>query len=151
MSESPITGWGAHEPIDDSVLRRFVFNQADVLRAMAGGPSGRAASDDDIVMVDSGGPVAYNNMAVLLRPVTSANDPVLDRVAEFYADARDRVSLLLSVWPLPDLSERGFVLGGHPMFVVRAPGPLPTGTRAGVEVHDVTTVDDLHTLERVAI
>jgi hypothetical protein len=152
MSGEPLaTGWGAHEPIDDSVLRRFVFNQADVLRAMAGGPSGRAASDDDVVMVDSGGPVAYNNMAVLLRPVTSANDPALDRIAEFYADARDRASLLLSVWPLPDLSERGLVLGGHPMFVVRAPGPVPTGMREGVEVRDVTTVDDLHTLERVAI
>jgi hypothetical protein len=154
MSDEPlVTGWGAHEPIDDSVLRRFVFNQADVVRAMAGGPSGRAASDDDVVMVDSGGPVAYNNMAVLLRPVTSASDPVLDRVAEFQADAATsgRVSLLLSVWPLPDLSERGLVLGGHPMFVVRSPGPVPTGARAGVEVRDVTTVDDLHTLERVAI
>jgi hypothetical protein len=153
MAEQLVTGWGAHEPIDDSVLRRFVFNQADVLRAMAGGPSGRAASDDDVAMVDSGGPVAYNNMAVLLRPVTSPDDPVLDRVAEFYADtaASGRVSLLLSVWPLPDLSEHGFVLGGHPMFVVRAPGPVPTSTREGVEVRDVTTVDELHTLERVAI
>ena len=145
------TGWGAREPIDDSVLRRFVFNQADVVRAMAGGPSGRAASDDDVVMVDSGGPVAYNNMAVLLRPVSSADDPVLDRIAEFYAEARDRVSLLLSVWPLPDLSGRGFQLGGHPMFVVRAPGPVTTATRDGVEVRDVTTVDDLRALEHVAI
>src|SRR3954469_2845705 len=145
------TGWGPHEPIDDSVLRRFVFNQADVLRSMAGGPSGRSASDDDVGMVDSGGPVAYNNMAVLLRPVSSADDPVLDRIADFYADARDRVALVLSVWPLPDLSGRGFQLGGHPMFVVRAPGPVAAAPRAGVEVHDVTTVDDLHTLERVAI
>ena len=41
MSEDPpaelATGWGPREPIDDSVLRRFVFNQADVLRAMACG------------------------------------------------------------------------------------------------------------------
>jgi hypothetical protein len=151
MTEELATGWGAREPIDDSVLRSFVFNQADVLRAMAGGPSGRVASDDDVVMVDSGGPVAYNNMAVLLRPVTSADDPVLDRIADFYADARDRVSLLLSVWPLPDLRESGFQPGGHPMFVVRSPGPVPTGVRPGVEVRDVTTADDLHTLERVAV
>jgi len=151
MSDELATGWGAHEPIDDSVLRRFVFNQADVLRAMAGGPSGRTASDDDIVMVDSGGPVAYNNMAVLLRPVTSADDPVLDRIAEFYAEATDRAALLLSVWPLPDLSGRGLQLGGHPMFVVRAPGPVAATTRDGVEVRDVTTVDDLHVMERVAV
>jgi hypothetical protein len=151
MAEELATGWGAHEAIDDSVLRRFVFNQAEVLRAMAGGPAGRTASDDDVVMVDSGGPVAYNNMAVLLRPVSSPDDPVLERIADFYADARDRVSLLLSVWPVPDLSARGLQLGGHPMFVVRAPGPVTASTRDVVEVRDVTTVDDLRTLERVAV
>jgi hypothetical protein len=118
---------------------------------MASGPAGREASDDDVVMVDSGGPVAYNNMAVLLRPVSSIDDPVLDRVADFYAEARDRASLLLSVWPLPELSSRGLHLAGHPMFVVRAPGPISASTRAGVDVRDVTTVDDLHTLERVAV
>jgi hypothetical protein len=149
--EPLVTGWGAHEPFDDSVLRWFVFNQADVVRAMASGPAGREASDDDVVMVDSGGPVAYNNMAVLLRPVSSIDDPVLDRVADFYAEARDRASLLLSVWPLPELSSRGLHLAGHPMFVVRAPGPISASTRAGVDVRDVTTVDDLHTLERVAV
>jgi hypothetical protein len=145
------TGWGAHEPIDDSVLRRFVFNQADVLRAMASGPAARQSSDDDVVMVDSGGPVPYNNMAVLLRPVTDVDDPVLARVDDFYADASDRMRLLLSVWPLPDLSARGWHLGGHPMFVVRAPGPVTATRRDGVEVRDVATVDDLRALERVAI
>src|SRR3954465_13539761 len=114
------TGWIPHEPIDDSVLRRFVFNQADVVRSMAGGPSARQASDDDVVMVDSGGPVAYNNMAEPVRPVTSPADPVLPRVAELFADATDRLRLLLSVCPLPDLSARGWHPGDHPMFLVRA-------------------------------
>jgi hypothetical protein len=149
--QSLVTGWGAQEPIDDSVLRRFVFNQADVVRAMASGPAARHAADDDVVMVDSGGPVPYDNMAVLLRPVTRADDPVLDRITGFYADATDRAALLLSVWPLPDLSARGLVLGGHPMFVVRAPGPVTASARDGVEVRDVTTVDDLRVLEQVAI
>jgi hypothetical protein len=145
------TGWGAHEPIDDSVLRRFVFNQADVVRAMASGPTARRHADDDVVIVDSGGPVAYNNMAVLLRPVTNVDDPVLGRVEDFFTDASDRLRLLLSVWPLPDLSTRGWELGGHPMFVVRPPGPVTAATRDGVEVRDVTTVDDLRVLERVAV
>jgi hypothetical protein len=146
-----VTGWGAHEPIDDSVLRRFVFNQADVVRAMASGPTVRRHADDDVVIVDSGGPVAYNNMAVLLRPVTNIDDPVLGRVEDFFAEASDRLRLLLSVWPLPDLSARGWQLGGHPMFVVRPPGPVTASTRDGVEVRDVTTVDDLRALERIAI
>jgi hypothetical protein len=151
MADDLVTGWGADEPVDDSLLRRFVFNQADVVRAMASGPGARHASDDDVVMVDSGGPVAYSNMAVLLRPVTRADDPVLDRITDFYADLTDRAALLLSVWPVPDVSSRGFQLAGHPMFVVRAPGPVTATTRDGVEVHDVTTTDDLRTLERVAI
>src|SRR5438094_10475793 len=102
MSEALATGWGPSEAIDDSVLRRFVFNQADVVRAMASGPDARHAADDDVVMVDSGGPVAYSNMAVLLRPVTVADDPVLDRITDFYAEATDRAALMLSVWPVPD-------------------------------------------------
>ena len=151
MSDEPLaTGWGAHEPIDDSVLRRFVFNQADALRALAS-PAARHAADDDVVMVDSGGPVAYSNMAVLLRPVTRADDPVLDRVADFYADATDRAALLLSVWPLPDVSARGLHLAGHPMFVVRPPGPVTATTREGVQVREVTTTDALRDLERIAI
>ena len=155
MSEDPpaelATGWGAREPVDDSVLRRFVFNQADVVRAMASGPAARNAADDDVVMVDSGGPVPYNNMVVLLRPVTSADDPVVGRITDFYADARDRAALLLSVWPLPDLSARGLQLAGHPMFVVRGPGPVTATPREGVVVRDITTADDLRLLERVAI
>ncbi len=151
--EQLATGWGAHEPIDDSVLRRFVFNHADVLRAMASGPTARHASDDDVALVDSGGPVPYNNMAMLLRPVTDAHDPVLDRVRDFYADTgrAGRVALLLSVWPLPDLGPRGWQLGGHPMFVVRPPGPVTATTRNGVEVRDVITVDDLQALEQLAV
>jgi hypothetical protein len=145
------TGWGAGEPIDDSVLRRFVFNQTEVVRAMACGPSARHAADDDVVMVDSGGPVAYSNMAVLLRPVSAADDPVLDRVVDFYADARDRAALLLSVWPLPDLSGRGLHVTGHPMFVVRAPRPVTAATRKGVEMREVTSADALRNVERIAV
>ncbi len=151
MNEPLATGWGASEPIDDSVLRRFVFNQADVVRAMASGPAARHAADDDVVTVDSGGPVAYSNMAVLLRPVTDPADAVLDRIDEFYAEAAGRPKLLLSVWPLPDLSARGWNLAGHPMFVVRAPGPVTATTREGVDVRDVTSPDDLRALERIAI
>ena len=152
MNDEPLaTGWGAHESIEDSVLRRFVFNQADAVRALASGPKARHAADDDVVMVDSGGPVAYSNMAVLLRPVSAADDPVLDRVTEFYADATDRAALLLSVWPIPDLSSRGLHVAGHPMFVVRAPGPVTATTRDGVDVRDVTSANALRELERIAV
>jgi hypothetical protein len=146
-----VTGWGAGEPIDDSVLRRFVFNQADTAAAFACGPAARHHRDDDVALADSGGPVAYTNMAVLLRPVTRADDPALDTIADFYAAATGRPALLLSVWPVPDLSARGWHVAGHPMFVVRTPGPVTATPRAGVEVRDVTTPDDLLVVEHIAI
>lgn len=139
------------EPIHDSVLGCFVHNQADVIRAFACGPGSRYQRDDHVAMADGNGPVAYVNQAVLLRPVFSADDPVLDTVDRFYAHAPGRPSMLLSAWPLPDLSARGWNLVGHPMFVVRSPGPVTATPRAGVELRDVTTVDDLRIVERVAI
>jgi hypothetical protein len=151
MADQLATGWGAGEPVDDSVLRRFVFNQAEVIRRFACGPAGRYQRDDDVACADSGGPVPYVNQAVLLRPVHATSDPALDAAERFYADAPGRVSTLLSAWPLPDLSTRGWHVAGHPMFVVRSPGPVTATPRAAVEVRDVTTVDDLRVFERVGI
>jgi len=151
MADALVTGWGHGEPIDDSVLRGFVFNQADVIRAFACGPGSRYERTDDVAMADGNVPVAYVNMTVLLRPVTSPDDPVLDTVAAFYVPDIDRAAMLLSAWPMPDVAHRGWQLVGHPMFVVRSPGPVTANLRSGVEVRDVTATDALRTLERVAI
>ncbi len=139
------------ERMDDSVLGWFVQNQADVIRAFACGAGSRYERDEDVAMADGGGIVAYVNQAVLLRPVLRADDPALDTVDRFYAAASGRPSMLLSPWPLPDLSTRGWNLVGHPMFVVRSPGPVTAEPRPGVEVRDVAAVEDLRIVERVAI
>ena len=151
MTDELATGWGADEPIDHSLLRQFVFNQAEVVDAFACGPDSRHARDEHVAMADGGGPVGYVNQAVLLRPVQSADDPVLDTITEFYAAAPGRPSMLLSVWPLPDLSARGWHVAGHPMFVVRAPGAVTAEPRADVEVRTVTTPADMRVVERIAI
>src|SRR4051794_7794817 len=101
MAEELVTGWGPREPIDDSVLRAFVFNQADVVRAFACGAGSRHERTDDVAMPDGTVPIAYVNRAVLLRPVTSADAPVLRPFPTFSPPATDRPSMLLSVWPLP--------------------------------------------------
>jgi hypothetical protein len=151
MAEDLVSGWGAREPVDDSVLRGFVFNQAETVHALACGPGSRYERTDDVAMADGNIPVAYANMSVLLRPVTSADDPVLATIADFYAPATDRAAMLLSVWPVPDLAARGWQLVGHPMFVVRSPGPVTAAPHPGVGVRDITTPDDVRALERVAI
>jgi hypothetical protein len=149
--DSLATGWGADEPVDDSVLRQFLFNQADAVDVMGGGPASRHQRRADVALCDSGGPVLYLNEALLLRPVTSADDPVLDVVEEFFAASDGRLVMLLSPWPLPDLSARGWQLGGHPMFMIRSPGPVLHEPPPGVAVSSVTGVEQLRVLERVAI
>jgi hypothetical protein len=58
---------------------------------------------------------------------------------------------VLSLWPTPDLAERGWVLGGHPAFVARGAAPHDRQRAPGVDVLLVTTADDLRAAERVAI
>jgi hypothetical protein len=55
------------------------------------------------------------------------------------------------MWPTPDLSSRGWVLVGHPAFVVRAAGTAASVPAPGVEVREVTTAAELRVAERVAI
>ena len=102
-------------------------------------------------MADANGPVPYFNQAILLRPLASVDDPVLDDLAAFYLDARPRMRTLLSLWPTPDLSPHGWSLVGHPAFMVRGAFPVSFDPSEGVTVRAAATSDDLHEVERVAV
>lgn len=114
------TGWLPDTPVDDSLLRSFAFNQAEVNARWADADGGRSAQSAAVAMADTGGTIPYYNQAFLLRPLTGADDIVLDEVDEFYRGV-DRPISLLSMWPTPDLSARGWRLEGHPMVVARGP------------------------------
>jgi hypothetical protein len=144
------TGWLPTTPGDDNVVRRFIRNQGALNEAFAAACIGRVQHTDDVFLADAGSVVPYVNQAVLTRPLTGPDDAVVDLVDDFFP--RTRPATLLSVWPTPDLSPRGWVLAGHPMFVVRAPGPVPTTLRRpGVDVELVTTPDLLERAERVIV
>lgn len=143
------TGWLPDTPVEDTVLRRFLFNQADVNEEQALAFGGRAERHVDVAMADAGIPIPYFNQSVLLRPLTGLDDGVLDRVEAFGGDGHTRT--LLSLWPTPDLSGRGWSLMGHPAFVVRSPHPVDHRPAAGVALRDVTTVEDLRVAERIAV
>lgn len=151
MAERPLeTGWLPDTPVDDSLLRRFVFNQSEVGRWIAeASPGGRAELDDDVSLGDAGGVVPYLNQAVLRRPLLDPDDPVLDRVEAFYGST-GRPSTLLSIWPTPDLAPRGWQLVGHPMLVAR--GPWGDLARPGDDelVREITA-DEIGAFERVII
>lgn len=143
------SGWLPDTPVDDSLLRQFLFNQAEVnqITALAGG--GRADRTDDVFLADTTTPVPYLNQALLARPLQGPDDPVLDVVDRFFARAGHPVTLL-SIWPTPDLRPDGWSLVGHPAMVARAPAPVVHDVPPDVEVR-VATARDQATAERVLV
>ena len=143
------TGWLPDTPIGDSLLRRFAANQADLQDHLVGAVGGRSHRTTGVALSDSGVAAAYLNQAVLLRPIRDAHDAVLDQVASFYAGS---AGLLLSPWPTPDLTGRGWQLVGHPMFVVRGPvGEPAEAPPSEVNVRRAESADDLALIERIII
>ena len=144
------TGWRHDTPITDTLARRFVFNQADLNDLITGTLGGRSERHPGVALADSAVPVAYLNQAVLLRPVLSADDEVLDVVDDFFA-AGSSQALVLSVWPTPDLTSRGWHPVGHPVFVVRSPGPFDFRQPDDVVLRSCETEEDFASAEQVAI
>jgi hypothetical protein len=144
------TGWLPDTPVEDTLLRCFVHNQAEVNAVVAASAGGRSDRTDDVFLADAVSPVPYFNQAILARPVLAADDPGLDAVDRFFAGHSHPVTVL-SIWPTPDLSSRGWSLVGHPAFVVRAPSPHGHVALADVEVRAATTADDYAVAGRVVV
>lgn len=150
-AQTPLeTGWLAETPIEDSILRRFIHNQADINGALATAGGGRTGRSTGVFLSDAAIPVAYMNQAILTRPLTGDDDPVLDAIDKFFA-AGTSPATILSIWPTPDLSGRGWSLAGHPAVVLRAPGPVDYEPPADVEVRVAATTEDFAAAERVAV
>jgi len=144
-------GWLPDTPLGDTTLRRFLHNQAALneLAAKAGG--GRVQRGTGVSLADTGGSVPYYNQAVLHRPLTGLDDPLLSEIEDFFRDMNGRPAMLLSAWPSPDLTARGWALVGHPAFVARSPGPVVFESKPGVVVRQAVSTADLAEVERVAI
>ena len=154
MSRPFENGFLPDTPVGDTVLRRFVFNQGDCSVEMAEAFGGRAWVSDQISLADTGGPISYLNQAILRRPLTGPADTLVDEVEGFFerAIAEGRAHTLLSAWPTPDLTERGWTLVGYPAFVVRGPFlPAASQLGPGVSVEAATTPEDLLAAEQVVV
>jgi hypothetical protein len=138
------TGHLPQTPVEDNLLRRFLHNQADLTVTLAEAAGGEVLRVPGVVAAWADTPVFYNNMAVLTSPLTSE---VLEEVEAFSAG---RTATMLSAWPTDDLSERGWVLMGHPMFVVKSPGHLAVPPTVGVTTDVACTAEDLALAERLA-
>jgi hypothetical protein len=142
------TGWLSDTPVSDNLLRRFLHNHADSNVALAEAGGGRVERRPEVVLSSYDIPVPYLNMAVLLRPLTGVEDEVLDATEAFFADGQS--ATLLSAWPTPDLSRRGWELMGHPTFVARGPrDEVVLLEQSPVTVTVAATPDDLAVAERI--
>jgi hypothetical protein len=144
------TGWLPDTPVDDTLLRQFLFNQGEVNAIGAEALGGRTDRTEDVLLADARCPVPYMNQAVLARPLRGADDRVLDDVESFFAGSRFPVTLL-SIWPTPDLAPRGWSLVGHPALVARGAAPFEHERPADVDVRRAESADDLATAERIVI
>jgi hypothetical protein len=145
-------GWGPGTPRDDSLLRAYAEAYADLatdLGAAAGWCTHRSAA---WAGTDSHEPFPFLNVAVLLRPVRDADDPVLDEISEFFAPADAGTPFLVwSATPTPDLGARGWSLMGHPPLMLRSPAAVEPPRPDGLEIVRVRDRQSLAAFETTMI
>lgn len=142
-------GWHPDTPIGDTLLQRFVLNQAAFHEAQATAMGGRTLRRDDFVAADLGHPSGYYNSAVLLRP--PERDTVAD-VEAFYDGHGSGDVELWNPFPTPDLSVRGWQLEGHPPLLLRPAGlpPPQPPSPGGLRITPVTGGAGVRDWEHVA-
>ena len=148
-STAPLTtGWEPEVPVDDTILRQFVFNSADRNKHHAEALDGVYREWDDVVTADLGAPTAFGNQAILLQPLTEANtEDVIARVRSGFSGGH----VIFSAWPTPDLGSYGYGLIGHPPFMVRPTGGSAPMRPAELVVDEVTNAASMEAYERVFI
>ena len=141
-------------PPDDTLQRRFTLALAARIAAEATAMGDEVVRTDDLVFGHRGFAHPILNQCVLLRPATVIGP---DRLAEQLERCRAHGSpvSLWSMWPVPDLTGLGWVLGGHPPFMVRPAGaPASAPLPAGLEIHEIGPDDgddEYATFVRVAV
>jgi len=147
------TGWEPTTPTDDTVLRHGALAVAAAWQASAESCGGRVHHADGWEAVDLGRPSGLFNSATLTRPLRDADlGATVDRIARFYDRRGHGAALLWSPWPTPDLSDRGWMLQGHPPLLYRPAGP-PVERRppADLELREVASDRELTEWCRVAV
>jgi hypothetical protein len=140
-AEAPETGYASLTPAGDNLCTDFVRDLAQSYRAFATHAGHVATVDDDlgVALADNGSPTPFLNPVVLLRPLVAEDAAVFARRCASFFGARDGGGIAVwSMWPTPDLRPFGFVLAGHPPFMVREPLPAAPAPPDGLHVAAVT-------------
>jgi ribosomal protein S18 acetylase RimI-like enzyme len=145
-------GWGATTARDDSLTRTYIEAFGDFIEGLGQAVGHATARTDGFVARDSHQPSAWENSAVLLRPVVDQDDPLLDEVAAFFApDEEHTPFLVMSATPLPSLAARGWSLMGHPPLMLRPAAPADVPSPHGLDIVAVRDADTLTAFEETMI
>lgn len=153
--DAPLTtGWEPDVPVGDSLVRRFLFGEADRMRLVAASLGGRYDRSDELVLSDPAEGFVFDTAAVLLQPPTRVDvAAVVDAANAFFPP--ERTWCLYSMWPTADLRPLGLELVGHPPMLFRAAGGLDGDSRRplpdGFRVAEVTTPEELEAYSRVVV
>jgi len=133
------TGWEHDTPDDDTVLRQWVLTNLTRYRVLTERVEGRIDVWDAAALFDTGSSVVFDNAAVLRRPMsTDELTELVDTAHVFFPG--ERPWLLFSAWPLPDLTDAGLTLMGHPPFMFRPAGEPPHAARQSVDGLEIVRV-----------
>ncbi len=151
IEETLTDGWEPEAPVGDTMLRRFLFNQADLNETVALAGGGRHYRDNSVSLADLGRSGAYFNAATLLAPPEPDHfEDTLGEIEEFFEGGSGMVALC-SAWPTGDLRSRGWELSGHPPLLVRPPASrMPPPERPDVDAGVVLDAAALAEWEQVA-
>lgn len=147
-------GWEPEGELDagDTVVRRFLLHLAEYYGSTARANRGRVHRHDEFVIADSGRPASFFNSTVVLRPVPDGGwADVLDEVEAFHDGHGTGDHYLWSVWPTPDLTDRGWELEGHPPLMVRQPGGDLPPPAEDLDIRRVGDAEALADWENVAV
>ncbi|MGD9528555.1 MAG: hypothetical protein AB7V44_17355, partial [Pseudonocardia sp.] len=145
------TGWEPDTPVEDTLLRRFVFAQAAAFEPVVAAMGGAAWRTDAYAVADLGRPAGLGNAVTLLRPLPPDPEDVLDGIEAAVGSGTGAV-YLLSAWPTPDLHPRGWQLAGHPPMHLRPAAPLPDALPVpGLRIERVRAAAALRDAERVIV
>ncbi|MGZ4617818.1 MAG: GNAT family N-acetyltransferase [Frankiaceae bacterium] len=162
MSEAPLlpsegehltTGWEPSVPPEDTLVRQAVLAHGDWLWTQgqaAARPHRRGGGWVGAYLTER---APMSNMCVLLQPPADTA-ALLAEVGEFYPPHVP--ALVLSPWPLGDLTVFGLDKVGHPPLMLHLPYPglaphPPPGSPPGVSIREARTAADLETVERILV
>lgn len=147
-TETLTTGWEPEVPVEDTILRRYLFNSADRLEHVAVVSGGVWRRFDHLCTSDGHYASPFGNQAFLLRPLGAAD---AEEVAHTVREGFSGPHVLFSAWPTPDLRPYGYLLVGHPPFMLRPRGASGPPVVGELEITEVTDGASMEVYERVFV